>query len=226
MACQLVVGWGQLLPSGPVLLMADVPLPVLDAHPHGKIFPLHRHARLPEHGKGIPGRVPGGQNQGVGGQKILPLGGFHLHPGQSPPGDRQPGQLVAKTDVAAQGDQLLPDGSHHLSEHVGTDVGLVGILHVGGCSGLHQGVQHSRDTPVMGAGGQLAVGEGPCASLAELDVGALVQHTGGPEITYVQGAPVNVLSPLQNDTGQAVSGQEEGGKKSCRAHPHHHRGAG
>ena len=78
----------------------------------------------------------------------------------------------------------------------------------------------------MGAGGQLAVREGARAPLPKLDVGALVQHPRGPELPHVQGAPVNILPPLQNHAGQAVPGQEQGGKQPRRAHPHHHRGQG
>ncbi len=138
--------------------------------------------------------------------------------------DSQPGEFVPKADGAAQGNQLPPDIPHHLPEDVGADVGPVRVLHVGGSPRFHQGVQHGGDAGVVGAGGQLAVGEGPRPSLAELDVGALVQRPGGPEVPHVQGAPVNVLPPLQNGAGQAAAGQEQRGEQPRRPHPHYHRG--
>ena len=78
----------------------------------------------------------------------------------------------------------------------------------------------------MGAGGQLAVGEGACAPLAELDVGGRIEHAGGPEPLHVGGPLLHRAAPLQHDGGNAAAGQVEGGEEPGGAHAHHHRRQG
>ena len=129
---------------------------------------------------------------------------------------------MLEPDVAAPGQQLGPDALHHLAEHVGADVGLVGPEDVLRRAVLHQGLQHGGDAAVVGARGQLAVGKGACATLPELDVGERVQHPGGPEGGYIGGALFHRAAPLQYDGGQPRPGQEQGGEQARRAHAHHH----
>ena len=44
----------------------------------------------------------------------------------------------------------------------------------------------------------------------------------GPEALHLGGAGIHVLAPLQHHAGNAVPGQEQGGKQPRRPHPHHH----
>ena len=195
-AGQLVVRRGQLFPGGAELGQTDVGLPVLDAHADGKGLLLHGDPGLEEHPEGVPGGVAGGQHQGVGLQVVGPPGGGHGETGQPAVLLPQAGEPVLEPDVTAPGQQLGPDALHHLAEHVGADVGLVGPEDVLRRAVLHQGLQHGGDAAVVGARGQLAVGKGACATLPELDVGERVQHPGGPEGGHVGGALFHRVAPL------------------------------
>ena len=221
-AGQLVVRGGQLLPGVSVLGPGDGGLVLLNAHPDGEGLLLHRHPRPVEHGKGVPGGVSRGQHQGAAVQAVRPLGALHAHAGEHPLPGLQAGELMAEAHVAPQGDELLADALHHLPQNVGANVGLVGPLHVRRGPRPHQGVHHRRDAGVVGAGGQLPVGESARAPLPELYVGSGVQRSSGPEPLYLGGAGVHVLAPLQHHAGDAVPGQKQGGKEPRRSHPHHH----
>ena len=196
---QLIVRGGQPVGGGAILGQADGALIVLNAHADGEGLFLHGHPRLGQHGEGVTGGVAGGQDQSVAGQGIGPLGPLHREGGQRPAGLLQPGQPVPKAHIAAQGDQLLADVLHRLAQHVGADVGLVGPAHVRRGPGLDQGVQHRSDAGVVGAGGQLAVGEGAGAPLAELHVGGAGQLPGAPEVLHVLCALLHRAAPLQHD---------------------------
>ena len=206
--------------------LADGALIMLDAHADGEGLFLHGNPRLGQHLERVPCGVTGGQDQSVAGQGIGSLGPLHGEGGQRPAGLLQPGQPVPKAHVAAQRDKLLTDALHRLAQHIGADVGLVGPAHVRRGPGLDQGVQHRSDAGVVGAGGQLAVGEGACAPLAELYVRGGVQFSCGPEALHVRRAPVHILTSFQYHAGQAVPGQKQCGKQSRRPHAHHHRGQG
>ena len=77
MADQFVIRRGQLFPALPKLRLTDAGLWMLDPHANGKGLLLHGGASLPQHLKGIPGRVTWCQNQCIAGQIILSL--FFCH---------------------------------------------------------------------------------------------------------------------------------------------------
>ena len=129
---------------------------------------------------------------------------------------------MAEAHVAPQGDELLADALHHLPQNVGANVGLVGPLHVRRGPRPHQGVHHRRDAGVVGAGGQLPVGEGARAPLPELYVGGGVQRSSGPEPLHLA-VRASTSSPRSSTTqGMPFPGQKQGGKEPRRPHPHHH----
>ena len=226
MTGQLIVGGGQLVPEGTVLGLGDELLLVLNAHPDGKALLLHGYPLLLQHPEGVPGGVAGGQHQRVTVQAVAALGTLHRNSRELAAAVFQTGQAAAKAHVTAQGDELLTDGFHHLAQNIGADVGLVGPLHVLRRPRLHQGVHHRGDAGVVSSGSQLAVGEGARAPLAKLHVGGRVQRPVFPEPFHIVCAGIHVLPPLQYHAGDAVPGQEQGGKQARRAHPHHHRHGG
>ena len=63
----------------------------------------------------------------------------------------------------------------------------------------------------------------PAPPLSELDVGGGVQQPRVPEPLHIRRPGVHIFPPLQHHAGQAVPGQEQGGKQSRRSHAHHHR---
>ena len=225
MAGQLVVGGGEPVPEGAELGAAHRLLAVLNAHADGEGLALHGQAQLVQHLEGVPGGVAGGQDQGVAGEgagAALRLDGeggeAAVHPGQ-------PDELVAEADVCPQAEQLAPDGFHHVPQHVGADVGLVRVFDVGGRAVGDEHVKDVGDAGVVHPGGELAVGKGARAALAELDVGGGGELGGLPEVLHVPGAGVHVPAPLQDNGAQPRPGQGEGGEQARRAHAHHH-GAG
>ena len=224
MAGQLIIRGRQLLKGLAVLLTADGVLIVLNAYPNGKVLLFHGHSRIPEHPEGIPGGVSGGQDQGIAGQAVLPLRTRNSDFLQSISFQHQALQPVAEADVAPQSDKLLPDGLHHLAQHIRPHVGLVGIFHISWGSRLHQRIQHRSNPRVVGASGQLSVGKRTGSSLAELNIGALIQLAPGPELLHIRRPGVYILPPLQHNGGDATAGQVQCGKQSRRSHPHHHRG--
>ena len=225
-AGQLVVGGGQFLPGGAKLSQRDSALGVLDAHADGKGLLFHGNAGLQQHLEGVSGGVAGGEDQCVTRQIIASLRAFYSQSGYRPIPEDETGELMAEAHVAAQADQFLSNIFDHVPQHVGTDVGLVLVQNVLRGSCVHQGAEHGGDPGIVGAGGQLTVGEGARAPLAELDVGGGVQYAGGPEMLHVGGALLHRAAPLQHNGGQAVAGQKEGGEEPGGAHAYHHRRQG
>ena len=133
---------------------------------------------------------------------------------------------MLKPDIHPQRQQLSPDGFHHLPQHVGADMGLMGIADVLRRAVGHKSVQHMADADVVDAGGELSVGEGARAPLAELHVRGLGERSGAPEVLHVSGTLIHIPAPLQHDGGQARPGQGKGGEQPGRSHPHHHGGVG
>lgn len=129
------------------------------------------------------------------------------------------GETVFEPDVAAQAQQLQTDVPHHLHEHVGADVGLVGIADILRRAVYHQGFHHGGKTGVMGPGGQLSVGEGPGPALAELDVGAGVQRTPAPKGGYVAAPLLHGTAPLQNNGGRPARARKRAVKSPAGPMP-------
>ena len=207
MAGELVVAGGQLVPHRAELRLADGLLALLDAHADSKGFLLHGKAGLRQHLKGVPGGVADGQHRRVCFQLVDTLRLGHGHAGQPRAVALERSEPVAEAHVAAQGDELLPHPAHHLPEHVRADVGLVRPADVLRRTVRHQRFQHGVDASVVGAGGQLAVGERPRAAFAELHIGRLIQLTGAPEALHVPGALLHRLSPLQHHRGHTGAGE-------------------
>ena len=213
-------------PGVAVLGLADGGLVMLDADADGEGFALHGDAGLMEEGKGVPGGVTGGQHEGISGEVVGALRTGDGEPGQATILLAETGELVAKADIAAQANQLQPDVPHHLAEDVSAHMGTEGMGDVLRCAHFNEGVQHGADAGIMGTGGQLAVREGACAALAELDVGGGVQLTGAPELLHFLRPLLHRCAPLQDDGGDAVPSQIQGGKQTGWPHAHHHGGLG
>ena len=83
-----------------------------------------------------------------------------------------------------------------------------------------------RQAGVVGAGGQLPVGESPGTSLAKLNVGLRVQFPPLPEGLHMADPLLHGLPPLQEDGVQPGLRQAERSQQARRAAAHHHRGQG
>ena len=197
---------------------------MLNAHADGEALALHGQAEFLQHLEGVPGGVAGGQDQGVTGDGggVGALFRDHSDGGQAPAALDQAGELVPEADIRAQGEQFLPDGFYHVSEHVGANVGLMGPLNILRGPMGHENVENVGDAGVVHSGGQLAVGKRARAALAKLDVGGGGEPARPPKKLHVSGALVHVRAPLQHDGPQARPGQGQRGEQPRRAHPHHH----
>ena len=84
----------------------------------------------------------------------------------------------------------------------------------------HELFQHPTDPGIVGIGVQLAVGKGPRAAFAELNVALRVQLAALPEFFHFPVAGLGVLAPLQNDGAAACLGQNQPGEHSRGAEAH------
>ena len=91
---------------------------------------------------------------------------------------------------------------------------------------LLQQLQHQLTPGVADAAGELAVGIGPCAALAELDIAVRRQRPAGKIPVYRRVPPGHFAAPLQNHGAIAVFRQDQRRKHPCRAEAHHHRRRG
>ena len=153
MAGELIVGGGQRGPGASKLGAAHRLLAVLDAHADGEGLALHAHTRLKKHFKGVPGRVAGGEHQGLAGQGVGTASGHDGDARQGAAPDVQTAEPVLKADVRPQGHELLAHGDHHLPQHVGAHMGLVGVADVLRRAVGDEGVQYMGDAAVVGTGG-------------------------------------------------------------------------
>ena len=214
MAGQLVGGHRQAGVSGVLLVLGGVAvrLPVLNADAHGERLGLHGHAPAVQHLKGVPGGVAGAQNQMAAGENVRALRPGDSNAFQLSAPDVQVRQLALKADVRPQVQQLPAEVFQGDVEIVCAHVGLGVDEDVPGRAAGHQLLQNEAVADVLGAGVQLAVGEGPGAALAELDIGGQVQRSRGPEPLHIGPALFHAPAPLQQDGPQTGPGQHQRGE--------------
>ena len=80
--------------------------------------------------------------------------------------------------------------------------------------------QHKADAPVVRAGVQLAVGKGPRAALAELDVVFPVQRAAGAKALDRREARVDIAAALEHDGLCPRAGKQQRGEHPRRAEAH------
>lgn len=104
-----------------VLDPVDQPLGMLHAHAHGKGLGFQGNLLGQQHFINIPGTVPGGQDHGAP-MDAPPI--LEYHTGDATLIDRQPHDLLPKTNFAAMGLDGGPHGRDNGRQAVGADVGL------------------------------------------------------------------------------------------------------
>ena len=206
MAGQLVVRRGQPLPCRAKLGLRQGGLRMLNAYPDGEGLGGHGHSGVQQHLESVAGGVSGGEHQRVAGQVVPAAGTVHRNGPQGAVPHVQARQPVPEAHVAPQGQQLPPHIAHHVPENVGADVGLVLVEDVRRGARLHQRPEDRGDAGIVGAGGQLAVGEGARAPLADLHIGGGVQHPRGPEALHVRRPLLHRTAPLQHNGDDPVPG--------------------
>ena len=217
MDVETVVRRGQFPARPPVLGAVDRFLPVLNAHTHGEGLALHRYAHLMQPPEAVPRRVADGEDQVAAGERLGPAGVGDPCADQCIAFGDKPVQPGLKTDFPAEGDDFLSDILHHADQHVGADVGLCVVD-----DGLRRAVggellQHPEHPPVVGAGVELAVGEGAGAALAELDVGLRVQCPAFAESFNCGGALFGLLPAFEHDRLRPGFCQQQSRKHARRA---------
>ena len=129
---------------------------------------------------------------------------------------------MAKAQLAAECEHLAAQIFHHIGEHIRADVGF-GIV----SDGLRRAervklLEHPGDAHIVRAGVELAVGKSARAALAELDVGALVKRSAGPEAADIRRARVHIAAALEHDGAKPRLCQHERGEHPRRAEADHH----
>ena len=212
------------MPGVPAVLGGvAVRLAVLDAQSHGEGLGLHGHAPAVEHFKGVPGGVPGAEDQAPAGTRFPPRRagkpdareGSVFHPQVLQPG--------LEANVRPQGGQLPAEVLKDFIQVIRAHVGLGVHEDVRGRSAGDQPLQDEAVAGVLGSGVQLPIGEGPGPALAELDVAGQVQLPRGPEAFHVGPAGFHGAAPLQKDGPLARLRQHKGGEEPRRSRSHYHR---
>ena len=195
---------------------------MLGAHSHRKGLGLDLRPGPPDGLEGIPGAVPHSQNHHF--RRDLPCFGANRREPSAP--GRKTGHPGVEAHLAAQPDDLLPDGLHHPAQVVGADVRL-GLAQDGGIGSVgHKGLQHCFAQGIVDAGGELSVRKGSGAALAELDIGPGVEAAALPEALHRSHPTVHIAAALQNQRGIAHPGQCQGREHTGRAKTDHHRAVG
>ena len=160
--CQLVrCGRHLIRASRPVERPVNHSLRMLNPESDGERLRRHAQACIIQHPEGIARGVSDRQHKYICHQmglqglrflvRLLPLchnlpdlplsaaSGFPCRPHTD--------QLFREADLPAAGDDFIPDVSNRFSQHIGSDVRLIGIqnLRIGTC--LHKGLQHKPDPP-------------------------------------------------------------------------------
>ena len=133
----------------------------------------------------------------MAGEGVGSFGTFHGEGGQTAAFHGDVRHLTLKADIRAQLQQLLPQIHQRDMQIVGAHMGLGVNENVLRCSTGYQLLQNEAVADILGSCVQLAVGESAGAALAELDVGALIQLAGGPEMFHVGLSVLDFSAPLQ-----------------------------
>ena len=132
-----------------------------------------------------------------------------------------PVQLRGEADLAPQGDDLVAQVLDHGPEPVRAHVGLGQdpdlLLRPAG----EEGIQHRGAARVLGPGGQLPVGKGARAALAEKRVALRVRPAGAPVAFHVPDPVLHGLPPVDDQRAIALPSQQPSGEEARRAHAHH-----
>ena len=170
-------------------------------------------AAVHQHPEGIAGRVAHRKDQCLTGEGTAR--GPDADEAAVPPLEAGEGRV--EVDLAPQRLDLPADGGDDAPEQVGAHMGLLLPCDLLGGAVLEEHLGHEAAQLVADAGGELAVRKGACAALAELDVGVLVQLTGGREMLHSLDALFQRRAALQHDGPVALTGQQQRCKKSGRA---------
>ena len=217
MDVEAVVRGRQLAPLPSVLGAVDLCLPVLDAHAHGEGLALHRDAEAVQHLKAVAGRVADREDQAAAGDGLGLSAVGERRAGEGPVLDDQTIQSRLKADLAAEGEDFLPDAAHHVDEHVGADMGF-GVI--GDALRRTVGGKFAQDPEhafIVRAGVELAVREGPGPALTELDVGLGVERSALSERLHGGGALFDGLSALDDEGPRPGLRQQQGREHARRA---------
>ena len=212
--------------EGAVLAFVDEILGMLRPDPHGKGLGGHGKAAAEKIPVGVPGPLADGQHQGAA---VDPLRDAVFDQGHRPKLSRlsmDPVQLRGEADLAPQGDDLVAQVLDHGPEPVRAHVGLGQdpdlLLRPAG----EEGIQHRGAARVLGPGGQLPVGKGARAALAEEGVALGIRPTGAPVPVHVLDPLVHGLAPIDDQGPIPLPGQEPAGEQAAGPHAHHHDPAG
>ena len=202
-----------------VLGTIDEGLGMLDANAHRKRLGLHGNAAFQQHFKGIPG----GMADGKDGPIAVHRARGSLQTCQNAVFAAQARNLCIETDFTAQFNDATAKVLYHRQQYIGAHMGLGIEKDVLPCAKFHKSLQNPANPGIIDTGIQLSVGKGARAALAELDIAAGVQLTGGEKPLHFGVAAGRILAPLQNDGALTGHSKDQRRKHTRRTKAHHHR---
>ena len=178
------------------------------ARAHGEGFRLQGEAGVEQHLEGVPRAVAGGEDEARGLYALGDAAGADEDAAQGAVFDIEALKPGTEADLAAEALDLAPEADDDAGEHVGAEVGL-GVVGDGGLGAvLYEGIEDEGDARVVGAGAELAVGEGAGAALAELDVGLGVKAPAGAEGGYGALALLHAGTAFEDDGPELCAGED------------------
>ena len=132
----------------------------------------------------------------------------------------EPGHAATAAYLAASGLDLVAEASHHAGEHVASHVGVRVVEDLRVCPSVDQTFQHQAVIGALGAGGELAVREGPGAAQAKLDVGLGVEDAPLVEGCHHGRASRDVVTPFHQQWGESRARQRKRAEETGAAGAH------
>ena len=220
---QLIVGRGQTAPCFSVLGLVHHKLGMLDAHAHGKGLWLHGDTHAVQHGKGVPGAVPNGEDQAAAAQTLCARRRGELHAVQAAVFHTNPGESGLKTHFASQRKDSCTQILHHGKQHVRTHMGLGVVQNVFTGARLYKLFKHPACPFIFRPRVELAVRERSGAALPELHIAFRVKGSPIPEFLHLLTPCLSIAATFQHNGAQSRQCQCQRGKHPGRAKANHHR---
>ena len=197
----------------------DVRLQVLDAHAHREGLALHGHAALAQQLEDVARGVPAAQHHAVRGHALLAYAsvvsrGRKRHAAHRAAAHVEVGHAAAAADLAARLLDLAHDVGHHVRQHVAAHVGLGVPEDLALRPRGDEGLEDEAVRRALGARLELAVGEGPRAADAKLDVALGVERARLVVDAHDLPAAGRVVSALDEQRLEACPRKREGAEQA------------
>src|SRR6185369_3789894 len=195
---------------------------MLDAKADRKRLGLDVHAARAEHFECIARAVADCEYDMVCGNELAVR---QRHAANMPVLDVYIGHLALEPDLAAERMNRVAHVFHHTHQPERADVGFAHVQDFCGCASLDELCQHlaAEKARILDLAVELAIGKGPGAAFAELNIRFGIQRGLAPQTDRVFGALAYRLPALEYQRTKSHLREYETREQAARAGPDHHR---